>query len=222
MSVLFLALGIVLFMFRSVSLYSEFSIYKAPLLQPSVAAGMLKLLPEKHIKSLFTHDGIWWDSQLFPLGLTSPPPSSCGWVFYCAHLTASSVPSCTCADCECDSKLQDQKSSRSAGQRLCSLQHPAKSLAILEGPFNPNYRKDVAFLSLWPPRQGGGTEMPLWLSSLKKFGEGFPGGSAVKNLLANAGDKGLIPHSRKIPHAAEQLSLCHNYWASALEPVSRN
>ena len=59
MSVLFLALGIVLFMFRSVSLYSEFSIYKAPLLQPSVAAGMLKLLPEKHIKSLFTHDGIW-------------------------------------------------------------------------------------------------------------------------------------------------------------------
>uniref|UniRef100_A0A8C2SI73 Glycosyltransferase 2-like domain-containing protein n=1 Tax=Capra hircus TaxID=9925 RepID=A0A8C2SI73_CAPHI len=62
MSVLFLALGIVLFMFRSVSLYSEFSIYKAPLLQPSVAAGMLKLLPEKHIKSLFTHDGIW----LFP------------------------------------------------------------------------------------------------------------------------------------------------------------
>ncbi|XP_052514578.1 beta-1,4 N-acetylgalactosaminyltransferase 2 [Budorcas taxicolor] len=62
MSVLFLALGIVLFMFRSVSLYSEFSIYKPPLLQPSVAAGMLKLLPEKHVKSLFTHDGIW----LFP------------------------------------------------------------------------------------------------------------------------------------------------------------
>ena len=150
------------------------------------------------------------------------PPSSCGWVSYCAHLTASSLPSCTCADCECDSKLQDQKRSWSAGHRLCSLQHPAKSLVILEGLFNPNYRKDIAFLSLWPPLQVGGTEMPLWLSSLKKFGEGFPGGLVVKNPLANAGDKGLISGSRKIPHTAEQLSLCHNYWASALEPVSHN
>ena len=93
----------------------------------------------------------------------------------------------------------------------CSLQHPAKSLVILEGPFNPNYRKGVAFLSLWFPLQMGGTEMPLQLSSLKQFGEGFPGGSVVKNPLADAGDKGLIPGSRKIPRAAEQLSLCHNY-----------
>ncbi|KAB0368062.1 hypothetical protein FD755_021386 [Muntiacus reevesi] len=62
MSVLFLALGIVLFMFRSVYLYPESSSNKAPLPQPSLAAGMLKLLPEEHIKSLFTHDGIW----LFP------------------------------------------------------------------------------------------------------------------------------------------------------------
>ncbi|XP_043326630.1 beta-1,4 N-acetylgalactosaminyltransferase 2 isoform X1 [Cervus elaphus] len=62
MSVLFLALGIVLFMFRSVYLYPESSSNKAPLPQPSLAAGMLKLLPEEHIKNLFTHDGIW----LFP------------------------------------------------------------------------------------------------------------------------------------------------------------
>ena len=33
---------------------------------------------------------------------------------------------------------------------------------------------------------------------------GFPGGLVVKNLPANAGDT----WSRKIPHAAEQLSLC--------------
>ena len=59
MSVLFLALGIVLFMFRSVYLYPESSSKKAPLPQPSLAAGMLKLLPEEHVKSLFTHDGIW-------------------------------------------------------------------------------------------------------------------------------------------------------------------
>ena len=37
----------------------------------------------------------------------------------------------------------------------------------------------------------------------------FPGGAVVKNPPANAGDKGSIePWSGKIPHAAEQLSLC--------------
>ena len=35
-----------------------------------------------------------------------------------------------------------------------------------------------------------------------------PGGSVVKNSLSNAGDMGLIPGSRKIPHAKVQLSLC--------------
>jgi len=34
----------------------------------------------------------------------------------------------------------------------------------------------------------------------------LPGGSAVKNPLANAGDMGLIPDP-EIPHAPEQLSL---------------
>ena len=34
-------------------------------------------------------------------------------------------------------------------------------LVILKGPLNPNYGKDVAFLSLRPPLQVGGTEMPL-------------------------------------------------------------
>ena len=32
---------------------------------------------------------------------------------------------------------------------------------------------------------------------------GFPGDSVVKNLPANAGDTGLIPGSRKIPHAVQ-------------------
>ena len=36
--------------------------------------------------------------------------------------------------------------------------------------------------------------------------KGFPGGSVVKNLSANAGDMGSIPD--KTPHATEQLSQC--------------
>ena len=42
---------------------------------------------------------------------------------------------------------------------------------------------------------------------------GFPGGSVVKNLSANAGDMGLIPGN--ISHAAKQLSLC----TPTIEPV---
>ena len=44
---------------------------------------------------------------------------------------------------------------------------------------------------------------------------GFPGGAVVKNPPANAGGHGFDPWSRKIPHAAEQLSLC----ATTTEPV---
>ena len=46
--------------------------------------------------------------------------------------------------------------------------------------------------------------------------EGFPGGSVVKNLPANAGiEHKFNPWSRKIPHATEQLNLC----AATIEPV---
>ena len=45
--------------------------------------------------------------------------------------------------------------------------------------------------------------------SLIKHSRNFPGGSVVKNLPANAGDMDSIPDpGTKIPHAAEQLSLC--------------
>ena len=44
---------------------------------------------------------------------------------------------------------------------------------------------------------------------------GFPGGAVVKNPPANAGDYGFEPWSWKIPHAAEQLSLC----ATTTEPA---
>ena len=41
----------------------------------------------------------------------------------------------------------------------------------------------------------------------KKSYRGFPGGSVVKNLPANAGDTSSVPHAgRKIPHAVEQVS----------------
>ena len=36
----------------------------------------------------------------------------------------------------------------------------------------------------------------------------FPGGTVVRNPPANAGGHGFEPWSRKIPHAAEQLSPC--------------
>ena len=45
--------------------------------------------------------------------------------------------------------------------------------------------------------------------------KGFPAGSVVKNLSADAGDMGSIPD--KIPHATEQLSQC-----TAIEPVPQS
>ncbi|XP_059991705.1 beta-1,4 N-acetylgalactosaminyltransferase 2 [Lagenorhynchus albirostris] len=62
MPVLLLVLGIVLFMFRSVYLYTQSSNHKPRLPHPAPAAGMLKLLPKEHVRSLFAYDGIW----LFP------------------------------------------------------------------------------------------------------------------------------------------------------------
>ena len=59
----------------------------------------------------------------------------------------------------------------------------------------------------------------------------FPGGPVVKNPPSSAGDAGSIPgQGTKIPHAAGQLSPCHNYWACmpqlesprTLEPVHHN
>ena len=42
----------------------------------------------------------------------------------------------------------------------------------------------------------------------------FPGGLVVKSLACNARDSGSIPgQGTKIPHAAEQLRLGHNYWS---------
>ena len=43
----------------------------------------------------------------------------------------------------------------------------------------------------------------------------FPGDTVVKNLPANAGNTSYDPWSGKIPHTAEQLSLC----ATTTEPV---
>ena len=45
--------------------------------------------------------------------------------------------------------------------------------------------------------------------SRMKMRDSFPAGSEVKNPPAKAGDMGSISvRLRKIPHAAEQLSLC--------------
>ena len=43
----------------------------------------------------------------------------------------------------------------------------------------------------------------------EKLSKDFPGGPVVKNLSCKAGDSGSIPgRGTKIPHAAEQLTLC--------------
>ena len=49
----------------------------------------------------------------------------------------------------------------------------------------------------------------------KKSDRGFPHGSMVKNMPANAGNMGSIFWSGTIPHAAKQLSPC----AATTEPV---
>ncbi|XP_037666417.1 beta-1,4 N-acetylgalactosaminyltransferase 2 [Choloepus didactylus] len=55
-------LGVILFLFRSMSLDVKFISLKSELPRPVPAAPMLKLLPEEHLRNLFTYDGIW----LFP------------------------------------------------------------------------------------------------------------------------------------------------------------
>ena len=51
---------------------------------------------------------------------------------------------------------------------------------------------------------------------------GFPGGSVVKNPLANAGVMGSIPGPGKTPCCRAAKPVCHNYWACASEPESHN
>ena len=46
----------------------------------------------------------------------------------------------------------------------------------------------------------------------------FHGGPVVENLPASAGDRRFDPWSRKIPHAAEQVSPC----ATTSEPTGQN
>ena len=54
-----------------------------------------------------------------------------------------------------------------------------------------------------PPEKWDGED-----GCFRVYAEGFPGGSVVKNLPANAGGDGLYPWFREIPQAAEQLSPC--------------
>ena len=49
----------------------------------------------------------------------------------------------------------------------------------------------------------------------KNYLLGFPGGTVVENLPANAGDTGSSPDLGRIPHAAEQSGP----WATITEPV---
>lgn len=56
---------------------------------------------------------------------------------------------------------------------------------------------------------------------------GVPGGLAIRDSLANAGETGFIPGLEKIPHATEQLRLyttttelvCWGLGATAADPV---
>ncbi|KAL0597584.1 Beta-1,4 N-acetylgalactosaminyltransferase 2 [Plecturocebus cupreus] len=61
-SVIILGLSIVAFMFRGMSIQAVFSSLKPELASPAQGVQKLKLLPEEHLRNLFTYDGIW----LFP------------------------------------------------------------------------------------------------------------------------------------------------------------
>ena len=50
----------------------------------------------------------------------------------------------------------------------------------------------------------------------------FPGGAAVKNLPANAGNTGLMPGQGRSHMPRSNKPMCHNYWACTLEPTSHN
>ncbi|XP_006166215.1 beta-1,4 N-acetylgalactosaminyltransferase 2 isoform X2 [Tupaia chinensis] len=62
MSVLILGLGILLFLFRSLSYQTSFSSLEPERPHSALGVQELKLLPEERLRSLFTYDGIW----LFP------------------------------------------------------------------------------------------------------------------------------------------------------------
>ena len=51
---------------------------------------------------------------------------------------------------------------------------------------------------------------------------GFPGGSVIKNLPANAGDMGLIPGLEVFHMPWTTKSVCPNCWAWVLEPRNHN
>jgi hypothetical protein len=62
----------------------------------------------------------------------------------------------------------------------------------------------------------------LWPKSFKDALQGFPGGSAVKNPPANAGDTGSVPNLGRSHVPLSNKPMGHNCWACALEPRSHN
>ena len=91
--------------------------------------------------------------------------------------------------------------------------------------------------SLWAPDQGSKPQQPqplkAWHPNTEQSGnsqvfkmnisKGFPSGSVVKNLLANAGDMGSIPGPRRSHLPRSNKPACHNCWPHCvLEPVLRN
>ena len=53
-------------------------------------------------------------------------------------------------------------------------------------------------------------------------GGGFPGGSVVRNLHANAGDMGSIPGPGRLTCRRATKPVRHKYWPCVLEPRSHN
>ena len=57
---------------------------------------------------------------------------------------------------------------------------------------------------------------------VKCWSRGFPGGTVVKNLPANARDTGSIPGPGRSHMPWSNKAHAPHYWACALEPVSHN
>ena len=87
-------------------------------------------------------------------------------------------------------------------------------------PFSHVFCVWPLFLNLSGGRVNPIPVTPWWLDmdvliSKKNHFQGFPSGSVVKNLPANAGDTGSVPDPGRFPHATEQLSP----WATTSETV---
>ena len=95
-------------------------------------------------------------------------------------------------------------------------------LSQQESPLSPwpGFKAPAASaVKAWHPNTEQSGNSQVFKMNISK---GFPSGSVVKNLPANAGDMRSIPSLRR-PHMPQRNKpVCQNYWPCVLEPVLCN